>query len=220
MKAMQIAADLFAPKTFLTLVINSSLTLPKIPSKFNSCFRTQRPTTLSCEQDVIHIAVKLKSQLLKPSVAGVIFDELTYHSEKISMDCRNKISTTRMSRTSQRMWHTIIFSIQWKGSIFYASNYPQHTGLSQQSDYHISMEFPEGEKLWLYSKLRTALASVDSFTSALNFSRDNFSRQICKQSQMTLEFCYTQLQKHKCKDGRNLEPFTARDIRCQNIQDN
>ena len=70
MKAMRITADLFAPKTtsFLTLVPNPSLASPKIQSKWNSWFRIQRPTTLACVQDVIHIAVKLKSRLLKPSV--------------------------------------------------------------------------------------------------------------------------------------------------------
>ena len=63
-KSMKISEQLFETNNEL---LPSTFSLA-IPSKWNSWFLIQKPSSLSCVQDVVHIGVKLKSRLLKPSI--------------------------------------------------------------------------------------------------------------------------------------------------------
>lgn len=66
MKAMRILTGLYVPK--YQSLFSSSLKCPKIPSNWNSWFVIQNIQTVSCVQDIVHVAVKLKCRLLRPSI--------------------------------------------------------------------------------------------------------------------------------------------------------
>ena len=72
MKAMRLSVSLFS--NHFELKQNPALTVPmnmdavEIPSVWNDWFWIKRPSSVVYVQDVVHIAVKLKSRLLKPSI--------------------------------------------------------------------------------------------------------------------------------------------------------
>ena len=70
MKAMRIASGLITPKEGKNPAVDLSFILkaPKIPSSWFTWYRIRQPSTLAYVQDVVHVAVKLKCRLLKPSV--------------------------------------------------------------------------------------------------------------------------------------------------------
>ena len=68
MKAMRIVTGLLPPKGESPLDLSSSLIVPKIPNTWSSWFYIHNMSTLACVQDVVHVAVKLKCRLIKPSV--------------------------------------------------------------------------------------------------------------------------------------------------------
>ena len=99
MKAMRISVGLFSKQ----IESHTSFTLLKslsIPSSWSEWFWSHRPSTVVYVQDVVHIAVKLKSRLIKPSVllpmgsfvAGVHHLQILQkkHLEKMYMDLENE----------------------------------------------------------------------------------------------------------------------------------
>ena len=70
MKAMRIASGLITPKEGKNPAVDLSsiLKAPKIPSSWFTWYRIRQPSTLAYVQDVVHVAIKLKCRLLKPSV--------------------------------------------------------------------------------------------------------------------------------------------------------
>ena len=71
LKGMRVSVGLNTTKeeAFCTnMNANPTLKQPKIPSSWTSWFIIEHPSSLSYAQDVVHIAVKLKSRLLKPSI--------------------------------------------------------------------------------------------------------------------------------------------------------
>lgn len=68
LKAMQIASALLPPKCDYPFEVYSSLDVPKIPLTWKPWFYLKNVSTITHVQDVVHIAVKLKCRLLKPSV--------------------------------------------------------------------------------------------------------------------------------------------------------
>lgn len=70
MKGMQISVGLYSAKqeALFNHIPSPALKPPNIPSKWMSWFIIQKPSSIAYVQDVVHIAVKLKSQLLKPSI--------------------------------------------------------------------------------------------------------------------------------------------------------
>ena len=70
MKAMQVSCQLLlATKPSLSsLSPTQNLATLTIPPKWKTWFAIQHPTTISCVQDTVHIAVKLKARLLQPSI--------------------------------------------------------------------------------------------------------------------------------------------------------
>ena len=69
MKAMRISVGLFSKQIDSNL--QEGLVSPlqtSIPSAWSAWFWLHRPTSVAYIQDVVHIAVKLKSRLIKPSV--------------------------------------------------------------------------------------------------------------------------------------------------------
>ena len=69
LKAMQVSTQLLFYEYPITSLSPSSK-IPKlvIPSEWKSWFAVKTPTTVAYIQDVVHIAVKLKSRLIKPSI--------------------------------------------------------------------------------------------------------------------------------------------------------
>ena len=71
MKSMQVSSHIL-PNSNLSplssLSPSNQLPVLPIPSAWNSWFAVRRPTTICYVQDIIHIAVKLKSRLLQPSI--------------------------------------------------------------------------------------------------------------------------------------------------------
>ena len=69
LKAMQVSTQLLFYEYPITSLSPSSK-IPKlvIPSEWKSWFAVKTPTTIAYIQDVVHIAVKLKSRLIKPSI--------------------------------------------------------------------------------------------------------------------------------------------------------
>ena len=66
LRAMQVSIHLLSsPKAVHSLSIGKSILLPP---KWKAWFAVKYPTTVACIQDVVHIAVKLKTRLLKPSI--------------------------------------------------------------------------------------------------------------------------------------------------------
>lgn len=70
MKSMRICVGLYCSKQVLLVnhISKPTVSSPKIPTRWLSWFRIQRPSSIAYVQDVVHIAVKLKSRLLKPSI--------------------------------------------------------------------------------------------------------------------------------------------------------
>ena len=68
LKAMQIASALKSRKCDYPFEVYSSLEIPKIPVSWKTWFNLQTFSTIAHVQDIVHIAVKLKCRLLKPSV--------------------------------------------------------------------------------------------------------------------------------------------------------
>ena len=68
LKAMQIASALKFPKCDHPFEVYSSLEVPKIPISWKTWFNLKKFSTVALVQDIVHIAVKLKCRLLKPSV--------------------------------------------------------------------------------------------------------------------------------------------------------
>ena len=68
--AMQVCAGLKDSKcnVLLDLIPKPILAAPKVPSKWHPWFCLQRPSSIAYVQDIVHIGVKLKCRLLKPSV--------------------------------------------------------------------------------------------------------------------------------------------------------
>ena len=70
LKAMQVSAQLLfkspTPQSFITP--SSSLQKLPIPSDWLSWFAVRKPTAVAYVQDIVHVAVKLKSRLVKPSI--------------------------------------------------------------------------------------------------------------------------------------------------------
>ena len=69
LKAMQVCTQLLSS----SLSLSSGLSLPcsnkiTIPQSWSSWFVMKRPTSVACIQDMVHLAVKLKSRLLRPSI--------------------------------------------------------------------------------------------------------------------------------------------------------
>lgn len=69
MKAMQVSTQLLSYEDSITSLSPSSK-LPNlvIPSEWQSWFAVKKPTSIAYIQDIVHIAVKLKSRLIKPSI--------------------------------------------------------------------------------------------------------------------------------------------------------
>ena len=81
MKAMQISSSLLPPKSDYPFDVYSSLKVPKIPSSWESWFYSHNVSTVAYVQDIVHIAVKLKCRLIKPSVLLAMGDYVagSYH---------------------------------------------------------------------------------------------------------------------------------------------
>jgi len=66
LRAMQVSTHLLSSQKVPNLLsIGKSI---HIPSDWKAWFAMKHPTTVACIQDVVHIAVKLKTRLLKPSI--------------------------------------------------------------------------------------------------------------------------------------------------------
>ena len=70
LKAMQVSAQLLFTSRTLKSLLSPSSSLQKlpIPSEWLSWFAVRKPTAIAYIQDIVHVAVKLKSRLLKPSI--------------------------------------------------------------------------------------------------------------------------------------------------------
>ena len=69
MRAMQISTGLFHSSSALTETVpTSTLKSPCIPESWSTWFHIKHPTAITYVQDTVHIAVKLKTRLLKHSV--------------------------------------------------------------------------------------------------------------------------------------------------------
>lgn len=81
-----------------------------IPSEWRKWYTLKKPTAISYVQDMVHVAVKLKSRLIKPSiilpmekyVAGVHHLRLVRStSTKMNMHSENETSTIKISTTTK-----------------------------------------------------------------------------------------------------------------------
>lgn len=70
LKSMRLSSQLLFKETKESQPIFATYTLKPqiIPKNWTNWFAFQHPTSISCSQDTVHIAVKLKSRLLKPSI--------------------------------------------------------------------------------------------------------------------------------------------------------
>ena len=70
MKAMQVSCQLLLSTKPPLFSLSPTHNLPTlaIPPKWKSWFAAQHPTSISCVQDTVHVAVKLKARLLQPSI--------------------------------------------------------------------------------------------------------------------------------------------------------
>ena len=69
LKAMQVSTQLlFYEYPITSLSLSSNIPKLVIPSEWKSWFAVKTPTTVAYIQDVVHIAVKLKSRPIKPSI--------------------------------------------------------------------------------------------------------------------------------------------------------
>ena len=90
MKAMQISTGLLSSKASPLLSISPTHLLKKnsIPKEWHSWFAVSIPTSVAYVQDIVHVAVKLKSRLIRPSillpmgnyVAGIHHIRVMYNS--------------------------------------------------------------------------------------------------------------------------------------------
>lgn len=106
MKVMQISSSLLPPKTDYPFDVYSSLKRPKIPPSWESWFYSHNVSTVTYVQDVVHVVVKLKCRLIKPSVllamGGYVAGshhlrtvQFTYYKDKHglrerALDCKDK----------------------------------------------------------------------------------------------------------------------------------
>jgi hypothetical protein len=68
LKAMQVSTQLSYNDPIVSLSPSSSLPKLIIPTKWMSWFAVKCPTSIAYIQDIVHIAVKMKSRLIKPSI--------------------------------------------------------------------------------------------------------------------------------------------------------
>ena len=70
MKGMRISVGLYCSKQveLVDHIPKPTVSTAKIPTKWLSWFHIERPSSIAYVQDIVHIAVKLKSRLLKPSI--------------------------------------------------------------------------------------------------------------------------------------------------------
>ena len=70
MKGMRISVGLYCSKQvqLVNHIPKPTVSAAKIPTKWLSWFHVERPSSIAYVQDVVHIAVKLKCRLLKPSI--------------------------------------------------------------------------------------------------------------------------------------------------------
>lgn len=70
LKAMQVSTQLLSSSRALisSLAVSCNLQKLAIPSEWSSWFAVRKPTAIAYVQDTVHIAVKLKSRLIKPSI--------------------------------------------------------------------------------------------------------------------------------------------------------
>ena len=115
LKAMQVSTQLISSHDPITS-LSPSFNLPKlvIPKEWVSWFAVKTPTVIAYIQDIVHIAVKMKSRLIKPSIvlplgkylAGVHHLRLiqqTFGKDQHGLQHEDQhereISTTKTSRT-------------------------------------------------------------------------------------------------------------------------
>jgi hypothetical protein len=70
MKGMRTSVGLYCSKQveLVNHIPKPTVSTAKIPTKWLSWFHIERPSSIAYVQDTVHIAVKLKSRLLKPSI--------------------------------------------------------------------------------------------------------------------------------------------------------
>ena len=69
MKSMRVSSHLqYKPDSSLQFSPSSSLPKFKLPKEWKEWFALKYPTSICYVQDTVHIAVKMKSRLLKPSI--------------------------------------------------------------------------------------------------------------------------------------------------------
>ena len=68
LKAMQVSAQLLSKSAGSLSLLSPSSDKINIPLNWSSWFAIKRPTSISFIQDPVHVAVKLKSRLLRPSI--------------------------------------------------------------------------------------------------------------------------------------------------------
>ena len=90
LKAMQVSTGLISSKTSPLLSVSPTNLLKRIliPTEWQSCFAARIPTSVAYVQDIVHVAVKLKSRLIRPTivlpmgnyVAGIHHIRLIYNN--------------------------------------------------------------------------------------------------------------------------------------------
>ena len=68
LRAMQLSTQISFSSSLSANPHSVNLSRIKIPSKWDKWFAAKTPTNVAYVQDMVHVAVKLKSRLLKPSV--------------------------------------------------------------------------------------------------------------------------------------------------------